>query len=229
MSDNDIVPESSFWWALSEADRRDLGTAGWPRTYPGDGVLCNEGDPTTHVFVLLSGWVKISAVSSDGRRVLQALRSGGDVVGEVAGQANVRRTATMKAAGPVRALLVDSTRFWDFLYARPAAGRAYQQAALAWQLAAHTQQKRLTLYDGARRLAGLLLDLDDQRRRPVIGAASEPLPLSQEELADLIGASRSTVTRALHNWRSRDIIGKGQRPIELLDRAWLLQYADRAP
>jgi len=67
------VPESSFWWLLTQADRDELAAAGRRHTYRDADVLCNEGDPTTQVFVLLSGWVKISTVSSEGKRVLQAV------------------------------------------------------------------------------------------------------------------------------------------------------------
>jgi CRP/FNR family transcriptional regulator, cyclic AMP receptor protein len=223
------VPESSFWWLLTEADRGDLAAAGRTHAYRDADVLCNEGDPTTQVFVLLSGWVKISTGSSEGKRVLQAVRGGGDVVGELAGQAGAPRTATMKAAGAVLALTVRPGKFWDFLDTHPAAAKAYRQASVEWQRVAYANQKSLTLYSGAQRLAGLLLDLDAQRQRAGDGAVDRPPPLSQEELASLIGASRSTVTRPLSNWRSRGIIGKGQRPIELLDHAWLAQFADRAP
>jgi CRP-like cAMP-binding protein len=59
-------------------------------------------------------------------------------------------------------------------------------------------------------------------------ALTTVLPLSQEELASLIGASRSTVTRALSNWRSRHMIRTHQRHITILDRAALRRVAGRS-
>lgn len=63
------------------------------------------------------------------------------------------------------------------------------------------------------------------------GANRDPVApqhlLPQEELASLIGASRSTVTRALQGWRSRHIIGTDQRRIQILDQARLRRIADR--
>jgi len=57
--------------------------------------------------------------------------------------------------------------------------------------------------------------------------AAPQLLLSQEELASLIGASRSTVTRARVGRRSRHIIGTGQRRIQILDRARRRRIANR--
>ena len=74
---------------------------------------------------------------------------------------------------------------------------------------------------GAQRLAGLLLELADQRDSEVI--------LTQEELASLTGASRATVTRALSNWRQRGIIRTGQRDITITDLATLRKIAGQQP
>ena len=188
-----------------------------------------EGEPTTHVFVLLSGWVKVITVTRDGREVLEALRGAGDVIGEIAGQVTGYRTATVQAIGTVRALIVGERQFGDFLDAHPGAAQAYRQAMAERQRLAFEQQRSHALLSGAQRLAGLLLDLAEQQGVVSYDAVTvtTPLPLSQEELASLIGASRSTVTRALHEWRSRQIIGTDQRHVEILDRTRLLRIANR--
>ena len=188
-----------------------------------------EGEPSTHVFVLLSGWVKVITVSRDGREILEALRGEGDLVGEIAGQVTGYRTATVQAVGTVRALIVGADRFEGFLDANPRAAHAYRQAMTQRARVAYEQQRSHALLSGAQRLAGLLLDLAGQQSDGSRGSAALPLPLSQEELASLIGASRSTVTRALREWRSRRIIGTDQRHIEILDRTSLLHIADRSP
>jgi CRP/FNR family transcriptional regulator len=74
---------------------------------------------------------------------------------------------------------------------------------------------------GAQRLAGLLLELADWRDSEVRAA----MPLTQEELASLTGASRATVTRALSNWRQRGIIRTSQRDITITDLVALRKIA----
>jgi len=227
LPDNGKVRGPGFWRLLNDADRGALTAAARFRVFPAGMVLCMEGEPTTHVFVLLSGWVKVTTVTRDGREVLEALRGEGEAIGEIAGQVTGYRTATVQAIGPVRALIVGARQFGDFLDHHPAAAKAHRQALAERERAANELQRGYALLSGPQRLAGLLLDLTDRPDAVTDAAATTPLPLSQEELASLIGASRSTVTRALHEWRSRRIIGTDQRHIEILDRARLQRIADR--
>jgi CRP/FNR family transcriptional regulator, cyclic AMP receptor protein len=218
-----------FWGLLGEGDRAALMSAARSRVFPAGVMLCMEGEPTTHVFILLSGWVKVTTVTREGREVLEALRGDGDIIGEMAGQITGYRTATVRAIGTVRALIVGAEQLGDFLDAHQGAAHSYRQAMAERQQAAYEQQRGHAVLSGAQRLAGLLLDLAEQHDGERRNAGTTPLPLSQEELASLIGASRSTVTRALHEWRSRRIIGTNQRHIEILDQTRLLRIADRLP
>lgn len=229
-----------FWGLLGEADRKDLIAVARSRVFPPAGILCTQGEPTTHVFILQSGWVKILTDTSDGRRTLEALRRPGEIVGEIAGQVTGYRTATVQALGTVHALLAGTRQLGDFLDSHPVAAQAYRQAMAEVQQVAYEKQRSRDLLSGAQRLAGLLLDLTEPptltKRQPGPpgqhggangDAAALQFLLSQEELASLIGASRSTVTRALQGWRSRHIIGTDQRRIQILDRARLRRIADR--
>ena len=217
-----------FWGQLGAGDREALMAVARSRVFPAGSVLCTEGEPTTHVFVLLCGWVKCITVTPDGREILEALRSEGEVIGEIAGQVTGYRTATVQAVGAVDALIAGTRQFGDFLDAHPAAARAYRRSMAERHRAANELQRAHALDSGARRLACLLLDLAELRARADRGSITAPPPLSQEELASLIGASRSTVTRALRDWRSRRIIGADPRRIEIMDQARLLRIAGRA-
>jgi CRP-like cAMP-binding protein len=179
--------------------------------------MCVEGDPATHVFVLVNGWVKIVGVTSDGHELTLALRGRGDTVGEVAGETTGHRTATVQAVGTVRALVVPYDRFSAFLDGHDGADRAYRRMVTRRWNEAESRLRTRSVTNGAQRLAGLLLELADQRDSEVI--------LTQEELASLTGASRATVTRALANWRQRGIIRTGQQDITITDLAALRKIA----
>lgn len=218
---------SGFWKLLGEADRATLTAAARLQVFASGRVLCVEGEPTTHVFIVLSGWVKVITVTREGREMLEALRGEGDVIGDIAGTITGYRTASIQAIGPVRTLIAGARQFEDFLDTHPGAARAYRRSMAERQQVAFESQRAQVLHSGVQRLARLLLDLTERAEEPGRGAATTPLPLSQEELASLIGASRSTVTRALRDWRLRRVIRTDQRRITILDRPQLLRLADR--
>ncbi|MGH3166994.1 MAG: Crp/Fnr family transcriptional regulator [Trebonia sp.] len=197
-----------------------------PRVFADGAILCIEGEPSTHVIILISGWVKIITVTEGGRENLAALRGEGDIVGEIA-QVTGYRTATVRATGAVRTLIIGAEQFGVFLDTHPGAARAYRRIMAEYERTAHESQRSKAMSSGSRRLACLLLDLAEQYGERKGMTVATTLPLSQEELASLIGSSRSTVTRALSDWRSRQLIVTYQRDIEILDRTTLLRIAGR--
>ena len=214
-------PAQGFWALLTDDERAALTGLGRTAVYPPGTVLCVEGDPATHVFVLVKGWVKIVGVTSDGHELTLALRGRGDTVGEMAGETTGHRAATVQAVGTVRALIVPYDKFSSFLDAHDGADRAYRRMVTRRWNDAESMLRTRSVTNGAQRLARLLLDLADQRDSEVI--------LTQEELASLTGASRATVTRALSNWRQRGIIRTGQRDIIITDLAALRKIAGQQP
>jgi CRP-like cAMP-binding protein len=215
-------PAQGFWPLLSDDERTVLAGLGRTTVYPPGTVMCVEGDPNTHVFVLVDGWVKIVGVTSDGHELTLALRGRGDTVGEVAGETTGYRNATVQAVGTVRALVVPYERFSSFLDAHDGADRAYRRMVTRRWNDAESMLRARSVTSGAQRLAGLLLELADSELQTA-------MTLTQEELASLTGASRATVTRALSNWRRRGIIRTGQRDITITDPEALRKIAGQQP
>ena len=215
-------PAQGFWPLLSDDERTVLAGLGRTTVYPPGTVMCVEGDPNTHVFVLVDGWVKIVGVTSDGHELTLALRGHGDTVGEVAGETTGHRNATVQAVGTVRALVVPYERFSSFLDSHDGADHAYRRMVTRRWNDAESMLRARSVTSGAQRLAGLLLELADSELQTA-------MTLTQEELASLTGASRATVTRALSNWRRRGIIRTGQRDITITDLGALRKIAGQQP
>ncbi|HYY19285.1 MAG TPA: Crp/Fnr family transcriptional regulator [Streptosporangiaceae bacterium] len=215
-------PAQGFWPLLSDDERTVLADLGRTTIYPPGAVMFVEGDPSTHVFVLVDGWVKIVGVTSDGHELTLALRGRGDTVGEVAGETTGYRNATVQAVGTVRALIVPYERFSSFLDAHDGADRAYRRMVTRRWNDADSMLRARSVTSGAQRLAGLLLELADSELQT-------GMTLTQKELASLTGASRATVTRALSNWRRRGIIRTGQRDITITDLGALRKIAGQQP
>ena len=205
MNLHETGPAQDFWALLTDDERGVLSDLGRITVFPPGAVMCVEGEPVTHVFVLVDGWVKIQAVTSDGRELVLALRGQGDVVGELAGETTGYRTASVQAIGTVRALIVGFERFSSFLDSHLGAGHAYRRMfARRWNDAESMLRSR-SVTNGAERLARLLLDLaarhgiQTDRGGPCRDAADAG------GMASIAGTSRATVIRALSNWRRRGI------------------------
>ena len=215
-----------FWTLLTQDERDTLSGLGLRRDYSRHANLCTEGDPATHVFVLLAGWVKILSATKDGQEILLALRGAGDIVGEVAGETSGRRNATIQAVDAVRALIVPHDKFSSFLDSNQGADRAYRRVVTQKWNDTDTMLRRRSGTTGGQRLAALLLDLAERHGRTANGATHLMTPqLSQGELASLAGTSRATVTRALSNWRKRGFILTAQRHIAIIDLEALRRVA----
>ena len=214
-----------FWGLLTDAEQSVLSGLGRMSVFPPGGTLCVEGDPATHVFILLAGWVKVLSVTSEGHELVLGLRGRGDIVGEVAGEATGYRTATVQATGTVRALIVGHDKFSSFLDSYLGASHAYRRVVTQRWAETGALLRRRSATTGAQRLAFLLLDLAGQHGSETDGEVYIAMPLSQEDLASLAGTSRATVTRALGNWRQRRFIRTGQRRITIMDLAALRQIA----
>ena len=218
-------PAQGFWALLTDDERAALTDLGRITVFPPGALMCVEGEPVTHVYVLVDGWVKIRSVTSDGRELVLALRGPGDVIGELAGETTGHRTASVQAIGTVRALIVGFERFSSFLDAHLGAGHAYRRMfAQRWNDTESLLRSR-SVTSGAQRLARLLLDLTARHGTQMSAEVHVAMPLTQVELASMAGTSRATVTRALSNWRQRGIIRTGQRDLTITDLGALRKIA----
>jgi CRP/FNR family cyclic AMP-dependent transcriptional regulator len=206
-----------FWSLLGGGEKAVLSSLGSTRDFPPGATICIEGEPATHVFVLMAGWVKVLSVTSGGHEMVLALRGHGDIVGVVAGEVTGYRTATIRTIDRVRALIVGYDRFSAFLDSNPGAAHAYRRVVTQRWNDADTMLRRHPVTSGAQRLAMVVLELAARFGIAVGDTIEVAMPLSQEELASLAGASRATVTRALRSWRQRGYIRTGQRRITITD------------
>lgn len=217
-------PVQGFWGLLTDHEQAVLTDLGRITVFPPGATMCVEGDPATHVFVLVAGLVKILSVTKDGHELVLALRGNGDIVGELAGETTGHRTATVQAVDTVHALIVRYDRFSSFLDSHPGAGRAYRHAVVQRWNDTATILRNFSMTNGAQRVAKLLLDLAVRYGSGKNGEID--VPLTQEELASLAGTSRATVARAFSNWRRRGFIRTGQRRITITNPDGLKRIAD---
>ncbi|MBC6461132.1 Crp/Fnr family transcriptional regulator [Actinomadura sp. HBU206391] len=222
---------SGFWNALDDAERSALRTAARPRTYSTNMPLCNQGDRSDYVVIIEHGWVKVTSATENGHEVMLAVRGPGDLVCEGAVLGDRQRSATVAAMSPLRTLVIPAGRFTAFLDEFPRTWRMVSETVVHRLDDADRRVRAQASSTGAQRLALLLIELSELSQREDGRAGDGTLeirpPLSQEELASWVDASRETVARALKVWRAHGLVRTERRKITILDAAGLRAYAQQ--
>ncbi|WP_410597141.1 Crp/Fnr family transcriptional regulator [Amycolatopsis sp. lyj-23] len=213
---------------LADADRDYLLGRGTRRRFRANSLVLMEGDPSDHVHVLVTGWVRVSAVVDDGREVLFGLRGPGEVLGDLAAVTGRPRSASVRAIEPCTVFQLTGADFVDVLHTRPAIAVATIKTVAARLRNAESARVDVAAFDVSRRVAVVLVRLAEERGRPepdgvVIDA------LSQEDIAAQIGAARRTVARALRVLRERGIVETGRRRFLIRELRVLRAFARSEP
>jgi CRP-like cAMP-binding protein len=210
VTSDEPVPES-FLHYLEPADRDFLLAGGATRKLPADTVLIHEGDPTNHVLVLLSGWVRVYRTTEDGQVILFALRGPGDVIGDLAALLGWPRTATVDSLQDIAFLRFPHEKFLEHLRNRPGLGIALlKQMAVRLREADATRVNFATM-DVAQRVAALLVHLADMHGAGAPEGVVVRMSLTQQDIANRIGGSRRAVARAIAAFRERGLVTTGRR------------------
>ncbi|WP_405979189.1 Crp/Fnr family transcriptional regulator [Streptomyces sp. NBC_00158] len=188
--------------------------------------LIQQHEPSTHVLLILTGWTKVTASAATGYQALLALRGPGDIVGESAAVTGRPRSATVTALERVRALAIDHRAFREFLVRCPSVAFTLIGLTADRTRAADQRQLAHASMSVRERLATLLLDLARTHGRPTAGGVEITVPLTKQELAGAVGASREMVQRQLKDFRDRGVVSTGRRTVVIV-RPAVLQRISR--
>lgn len=197
---------------IEEPARHALLGSGTEMRYPSRDVLMRENEPSAHVLLIRTGWLKVTSNARNGHEALLALRGPGDIVGEGAALNGTPRSASVSALEKGEAVAVSAERFAAFLQDWPQA--ALSLASLITDRLRSGDRKRLEYgaCDVRERIARLLLELARWHGVPAAGGGvAITVPLTHAELAGSVGASREAVTRQLREFRDREVVGRTQR------------------
>lgn len=175
------------------------------RFVPGD-VLFHQGDPSRHVVLVHSGWLKVTAVTRRGWEAFLALRGAGDIVGEMSAIDLSPRAATVTAVTAVSATVVNEARFSESLAASASLTLALLRHMTARLRESDARRTEFGSTSGHQRLIALLVDLINQYGRPTNDGILIEVPLAQRELAAAVGVSRQIAARTLRTLRERGVI-----------------------
>lgn len=201
--------------AMNEAEVAELLAHARLQAIPARQMIFQAGEPGDSLYVLLDGKVKISLISQDGKEAILSLMAAGEVFGEMSLLDGLPRSATVTALEDCRLMVIGRQDFLQFL-------RQHSDVALNL-LAALSQRLRstnnlvenLSFLNLPSRLARLLINLGQQYGRRGAEGVQIGMRLSQEELGNLVGASRESVNKQLRAWVESGLLEYRQGTIVL--------------
>jgi CRP-like cAMP-binding protein len=208
---------TGFLAALDEPERSDLLARGGRRRYRRGATVFHEGGGSDEIVVVLSGRVKVSTVTADGKEVVLAFRGPGDLLGELSAIDGDARSATVGALEPVEAAVVAANDFRAFLSAHPRVAILLLEMLARRLRDADRKRVEFGAHDTLGRVAARLVELAERYGQPVTEGVRITLPLSQEELAGWTGSSREAVGKALHALRGLGWVRTERRRITVLE------------
>ena len=183
-------PSAAQLNAIPDGFVRELASLGRVRSYPRHTVFITEGDSSDSVFVILSGKVKIFISDTEGHEMILDTHGPGDYVGEMALDGKPR-SASVMTLEPSTFSVVQREPLLEAIRKTPGfaleiIGRIIDRARLATN-----SVKDLALLDVYGRVARLLLNMAVEKE----GKLLIPEKLTQQEIAERVGASRDMVSR----------------------------------
>ncbi|QFZ24516.1 Crp/Fnr family transcriptional regulator [Saccharothrix syringae] len=202
-----------------------LDAVGEAAEFPRRHVIFTEGEPGDRLYLIRSGKVKLSRALSGGREHLLALLGPAEMFGEISLYAAAPRESTATAVTQVHVLGIDRSFLLQWIAHRPDIAE-HLLGALARGLRRSTSMLTEAVTNDVRgRLAWALLDLTARFGSQHGGLLRVTHDLTQLELAQLVGASRETVNKALAEFTDRGLLRVEGRTVVILDPERLARRA----
>lgn len=215
--DPEVLKQAPLFAELDDEAAGTLAAAmGTIKVNKGD-VLFHEGDTEDRLYVVVSGKIKLGRSGSAGRENLLAVLGPGQMFGELSVFDPGPRSSTATAVTPCELRVLEHDELTQWLTGRPEVARGLLGQLASRLRRANENAADLVFSDVPGRVAKALLDLAKRFGEQRDEGIHVHHDLTQEELAQLVGASRETVNKALADFAARGWIRLEPRSVTLID------------
>lgn len=202
---------------LEETDLERIANVASVQKYHKDNIILIEEEVGTTMFIIMSGKVKISRISDDGREVILSILSEGDFFGEMSLLDGQTRSANVTAIEESELLMIRREDFLQMLYDYPQIAVNLLKELAQRIRKSDEQIKSLSLQDATGRVASTILRIAEDSgifRKGVVEISNLPL---QQDLANMAGTSRETISRVIKSLCQDGLLKKEGNKIYILD------------
>lgn len=210
---------------LSPREFRALVARGRVRRFRPGQAICFAGDPASRVCLVLSGLVELTRPHEEGRELIIALLRPGEVFGLLALIGRLAEPDTVRARTPSGVCCFTPEEFRRLLRARSHLAFIVIKSLEGETMTLENRIEALAFRSLPSRVAHTLLQVARAFGRRVDHGVRPAISLTQQNLADLVGASRQHVNYVLADFRSRRLVSGSGRAFTLTDLEGLERIA----
>ncbi len=213
-----LLGECGLFRRLGAHERDALFARARVQKYAAHDTIFAMGSPGDSMLAVLSGTIRISVPSPDGKEIVLAILGAGEICGEIALLDGKERTADAKAATDCSVVVLDRRDVLAFFTQHPAAWARLIEVLCDRLRTADQQMAEFALSPVPVRLARALLRMAMPDVSSVDGGAA-CVHLTQRELGNVIGATRESVNKYLRAWQRKGYLRIGDRLIVITNHA----------
>jgi CRP/FNR family transcriptional regulator, cyclic AMP receptor protein len=176
------------------------------RTFASGVVLFHQDMPGLTLYLVEEGWVRIYSIGQSGQELTHNIFGSGDFFGELSLLDQKHHSATAVTLAPTVVWLLPRADLNDCMERYPSVNRAMMHLLVSRMRSIINHSEAMTFQDVQGRLAYELLYLAERYGEEEDGQIQIKIPLTQGDLATMVGATRETVNKALAALRSRDLV-----------------------
>jgi CRP/FNR family cyclic AMP-dependent transcriptional regulator len=177
-------------------------------------TLFSKGDPGNSLFAVISGTVKMSISSPDGRSAIFNLIGPGEIFGEIAVLDGQSRTADATANTNCEIFVIDRREFLPFVRSHPALAMKFIELLCAKLRWTSDQVEQVILQNLPGRLASALIRLAEKHK---LAPGDQTIAVTQQEISEMVGMTRESINKQLRVWATRKWVRLEHGAIVVLD------------
>jgi len=193
-------------------------------------MLYMPEEPGAQVYLIVEGEIRLYKINAEGREFTVGIFGPEEIVGESELLSGSKRGCYAMARGTAHLLALDKRAFLEHLEASPREALELMRFVSLKNQMIERKLESLLFKSAHAKVAEQLLALAEQHARPApaalgLGAVAIDYPITHQEIANLIGATRETVSYVLLDFKASDLIETGRRRIAIRDLEGLKELA----
>src|SRR6202166_2141912 len=177
-------------------------------------TICSKGDPGNSLVAVISGTVKISVSSAEGRSAILNLIGPGEIFGEMSVLDGQPRSADATANTNCEIFIIDRREFLPFVRSQPALAMKFIELLCTRLRWTSDQVEQIILQNLPGRLASALIRLTEKHKLEPTGRT---IAITQQEISEMVGMTRESVNKQLQVWAARKWVRLEHGAIAVLD------------